>query len=263
MEQLNLNWKQVGKKNHMMTCLKFESQTYLGQRFAIFLNDNIVATRLPLNALQDILCLNLRPSWILTSWGIGRHGWKSNHTYNEGTNLWAVRMSVQVHKLTNLKNGIESHTSSWEMWRQQIWLLNKPRISNQAGPLGDSDMLPGRPRILQLHETKNSGHEIAQPHLSQVFLHALPPLLSKVPTTISPKTTAADATWIHAIHWEKNDVAWSQNESDWVHTFGLSAINHIKHAKSLSEVRTDDFSKRWPCVTFEIWHVKFDHEQEE
>ena len=49
---------------------------------------------------------------------------KSNHTYNEGTNLWAVRMSVQVHKLTNLKNGIESHTSSWEMWRQQIWLLN-------------------------------------------------------------------------------------------------------------------------------------------
>lgn len=124
MEQLNLNWKQVGKKNHMMTCLKFESQTYLGQRFAIFLNDNIVATRLPLNALQDILCLNLRPSWILTSWGIGRHGWKSNHTYNEGTNLWAVRMSVQVHKLTNLKNGIESHTSSWEMWRQQIWLLN-------------------------------------------------------------------------------------------------------------------------------------------
>ena len=109
MEQLNLNWKQVGKKNHMMTCLKFESQTYLGQRFAIFLNDNIVATRLPLNALQDILCLNLRPSWILTSWGIGRHGWKSNHTYNEGTNLWAVRMSVQVHRLTNLKNGIELH----------------------------------------------------------------------------------------------------------------------------------------------------------
>ena len=128
---------------------------------------------------------------------------RNRKTWLKNTNLWAVRMSVQVHKLTNLKNGIESHTSSWEMWRQQIWLLNKPRISNQAGPLGDSDMLPGRPRILQLHETKNSGHEIAQPHLSQVFLHALPPLLSKVPTTISPKTTAADATWIHAIHWEK------------------------------------------------------------
>ena len=144
MEQLNLNWKQVGKKKHMMTCLKFESQTYLGQRFAIFLNDNIVATRLPLNALQDILCLNLRPSWILTSWGIGRHGWKSNHTYNEGTNLWAVRMSVQVHKLTNLKNGIESHTSSWEMWRQQIWLLNNLEIK------------PGRSARWQWHAARQA-----------------------------------------------------------------------------------------------------------
>ena len=262
MEQLNLNWKQVGKKNHMMTCLKFESQTYLGQRFAIFL-DNIVATRLPLNALQDILCLNLRPSWILTSWGIGRHGWKSNHTYNEGTNLWAVRMSVQVHKLTNLKNGIESHTSSWEMWRQQIWLLNNLEYQTkqvrsvtvtccQAG-LGYCNYMKQKTQDTRLLS-----------HIShKFFCTPYPPLLSKVPTTISPKTTAADATWIHAIHWEKNDVAWSQNESDWVHTFGLSAINHIKHAESLSEVRTDDFSKRWPCVTFEIWHVKFDHEQEE
>ena len=125
-------------------------------------------------------------------------------------NLWAVRMSVhQVQELT-WKNGI-AHMRNVTATKLTV---EQPRISNQAGPLGDSDMLPGRPRILQLHETKNWGHEIAQPHLSQVFLHALPPLLSKVPTTISPKTTAADATWIHAIHWEKNDVAWSQNESE-------------------------------------------------
>lgn len=52
---------------------------------------------------------------------------RNRKTWLKNTNLWAVRMSVQVHKLTNLKNGIESHTSSWEMWRQQIWLLNPSR----------------------------------------------------------------------------------------------------------------------------------------